>query len=370
MKKDYDVIVIGAGPAGSAAAKEAAVRGAKTILLEEHAKIGLPQHCSGLHYGTKSDIGKKVLEGMDSRVIIDEVKLRRIYSPKGTVFEIPLEGRGVYLIDRAFFDMQLAGQAAEAGAEILINTKASGLITEGDTVVGVTTNSKSCPEIRGKIVIAADGIRALIGGIPIRCGMAEKVPYINNGISMLLFNVKDIERGVQELHVGPHGVKPGYMGWIWLHRQDAYTCLSGFEDMAAFERCRSGNYTISGKLRNAVPVRMTGYAMALFGARSLPQKVGNGIMLAGAAANYGMFQLAMLSGQYAGQVAGEAIKDGDVSQKRLSAYNPLSAKLDDPLLGARFGFSSFVGLTEDEQEEQFQKMVQTDDVNFDMLDFV
>ncbi len=370
MLKDYDVIVVGAGPAGAAAARAAAERGAKTILLEEHAKIGLPQHCSGLYYGTGSEVGEKVLSSMDRRVIIDEVKLRRIYSPKGSVFEIPLEGRGVYLIDRALFDMQLAGQAAQAGAEILINTKVSGLVTEGDIVVGVMTHSKSRPEIRGKIVIAADGIRALIGGIPIRSGMAEKVPYINNGISMLLFNVKGIDRGVQELHVGPHGSKPGYMGWIWLHRLDAYTCLSGFEDMAAFEKCRRDDYIISEKLRDAVAVRMTGYAMALFGATSLPQKVGNGIMLAGAAANYGMFQLAMLSGQYAGQVAGEAIKDGDVSQERLSGYNALSEKLDDPLLGARFGFGSFVGLTEDEQEEQFQKMTRADNVNFDVLDFV
>jgi len=370
MLKEYDVIVVGAGPAGSAAAKAAAERGARTILLEEHVKIGLPQHCSGLYYGTKSEVGEEVLAGMDRRVVIDEVKLRRIYSPKGRVFEISLEGRGVYLIDRALFDMQLAGQAAEAGAEIFINTKVTGLIIEGDTVVGVTTRSRSYPEIRGKLIIAADGIRSLIGGIPIRSGMAEKVPYINNGISMLLFNVKDIDRGVQELHVGPHGSKPGYMGWIWLHRLDAYTCLSGFEDMEAFEKCKSGDYTISDKLRDAVAVRKTGYAMALFGAKSLPEKVGNRIMLAGAAANYGMFQLAMLSGQYAGEVAGEAIKDRDVSRERLSGYNAISAKLDDPQLGTRFGFGSFVGLTEDEQEEEFNKMAQADGVNFDVLDFI
>ncbi len=368
--KDYDVIVVGAGPAGSAAAKAAAERGSKTILLEEHAMIGLPQHCSGLYYGTRSGIGKEILATMDPRVVIDEVKLRRIYSPKGRVFEIPLEGQGVYLIDRALFDMQLAGQAAEAGAEILINTKVTGLITERNAVVGVTTRSKSRPEIRAKIVIAADGIRSLIGGIPILSGMAQKVPYINKGISMLLFNVKDIDRGVQELHLGPHGLNTGYMGWIWLHRLDAYTCLSGFENMEEFEKCKSGDYIISKKLRDALAVRLTGYAQALFGAKSFPQKVRGGLMLAGAAANFGMFQLAMLSGRYAGELAGEAVKDNDVSEERLSAYNALSSKLDDPQLGTRFGFSSFIGLTEDEQEEQFHKMTQEDHVNFDILDFI
>jgi digeranylgeranylglycerophospholipid reductase len=42
--KDYDLIVVGAGPAGSAAAKSAAERGVKTVLLEEHAEIGVPAH--------------------------------------------------------------------------------------------------------------------------------------------------------------------------------------------------------------------------------------------------------------------------------------------------------------------------------------
>ena len=40
--------VIGAGPAGSMAAKYAAIAGARTVLLEEHAAIGWPVECAGL----------------------------------------------------------------------------------------------------------------------------------------------------------------------------------------------------------------------------------------------------------------------------------------------------------------------------------
>lgn len=141
MIKKYDVIVVGAGPAGSAAAKEAAERGLKTILIEEHPQIGIPQHCSGLLYGTKSGIGEEVLSTLNKRVILSDVRLRRVYSPKGRVMEIPLEGQGVWLLDRSLFDLQLAGQAANAGAEILINTKVTNLLVEGDHVIGVATNS-------------------------------------------------------------------------------------------------------------------------------------------------------------------------------------------------------------------------------------
>ena len=45
---NYDVVVVGAGPAGAIAAKYAATNGAKTLLIEEHASIGSPVQCTGL----------------------------------------------------------------------------------------------------------------------------------------------------------------------------------------------------------------------------------------------------------------------------------------------------------------------------------
>ena len=45
---NYDVIVVGAGPAGSAAARECAQLGLSTLCLEEHGTIGYPVQCAGL----------------------------------------------------------------------------------------------------------------------------------------------------------------------------------------------------------------------------------------------------------------------------------------------------------------------------------
>ena len=59
---------------------------------------------------------------------------------------------------------------------------------------------------------------------------------------------------------------------------------------------------------------------------------------------------------------GERIVDRD--------NNEISAKLDDPELGTKFGFDSFVGLTEDQQEEKFHQMTLTEKVNFDVLGFI
>ena len=47
VMNQYDIVVVGAGPAGAAAAQMAAERGLKTVILEEHRVIGIPVHCSG-----------------------------------------------------------------------------------------------------------------------------------------------------------------------------------------------------------------------------------------------------------------------------------------------------------------------------------
>ncbi|MEI7857648.1 MAG: FAD-dependent oxidoreductase, partial [Methanomicrobiales archaeon] len=44
----YDVIVVGAGPSGSAAARICAAQGLSTLCIEEHGTIGYPVQCAGL----------------------------------------------------------------------------------------------------------------------------------------------------------------------------------------------------------------------------------------------------------------------------------------------------------------------------------
>ncbi len=360
--EEYDVIVVGAGPAGSSAAKAAAERGAKTIILEEHTKIGFPQHCSGVLFGTKSGIGEEVLKTMDKRVVLDKVWVRRLFSPSGRMLEIPLKDKGVWLLDRALFDNQLAGQAAAAGAELVINTKVTGLLTEGDAIVGVTTKSKTRPEIRGKIVIAADGIKSTLGGIPKKAGFVDGKSKVHSGITWWLANVKNIEPGVQELHLGQYS---GVMGWIWLQRCDSFTCLADFDNYEDFENCRKGDSILSKKMENAMPIRMNGWAQPRYIGRPFSTKVKTGLILAGAAAKYYPFITCFLSGRYAGETAAEAVKKNDVSEKSLSPYDDLCKGLLEPKKEAHFG--SFMNTTVEEQEEIFERMTKMKDLDLDSL---
>ena len=83
MSNGYDIVVIGAGPAGSSAAKAAVEKGAKTLVIEEHTEIGIPKHCPGrLEACTKTRLNEILLASMPDRVVVSEIKARRIISPK------------------------------------------------------------------------------------------------------------------------------------------------------------------------------------------------------------------------------------------------------------------------------------------------
>ncbi len=159
MLSEYDIIVVGAGPSGSVAAKIAAEKGVSVLVLEKDREVGVPVRCG-------EAVRKKSLEEFilpDGKWIATEISKFSFIAPDDTevVLEFPETG---YVLNRKMFDAELARQASAAGAVFVTRAYVNGLMLENGKVKGVKFEYKGEQrEIKSKIVIAADGVESRVG---------------------------------------------------------------------------------------------------------------------------------------------------------------------------------------------------------------
>jgi len=164
---DFDVVVVGAGPAGSTAALELARMGFSVCLLERGPFPGSKNVYGGVIYPRVLD---GILPGWWEHAPIQRYVTRRstmIMTPSQAVsFDVraqawgepPYNGVTAY---RGEFDSWLADQAVAAGATLVTSTTATGLLRRGDRVVGVTTDRPD-GELRCTLVVACDGVNSFL----------------------------------------------------------------------------------------------------------------------------------------------------------------------------------------------------------------
>ena len=113
LKKEYDIVVVGAGPAGSMAARFAVEKGLSVLVLEKDRDVGYPVRCGE----AVSKAGIEEFITPNEKFIASTIDKFCMVSPNGTEVVIPLEQIG-YVLERRIFDYELAKQAAKYGAEI------------------------------------------------------------------------------------------------------------------------------------------------------------------------------------------------------------------------------------------------------------
>jgi len=136
----YDFVVAGGSIAGLTFGAEAAMRGARVLVAEEHRDIGEPEKCDGLvslrglrRYGYPPEEG----------VIQNRIASAVVHSPGGREFAVNAASLEVVVLDRSEFDKQVAKAAVANGAELMTNSRVSSAIEReggvdarvGDTVV-------------------------------------------------------------------------------------------------------------------------------------------------------------------------------------------------------------------------------------------
>ena len=156
----YDVVVVGAGPAGALAARAAAERGARTLLVDHRTELGHPVQC-GEFLPTAAEIDDvfgcttliDAAYEIPPATVLRETKVMECFSPTGRKYRFALAGMTV---SRRAFDKALALRAEGAGAELRFPCGVTGV---RDDVVRVSGGG----EFRAKSIVAADGPTSTVG---------------------------------------------------------------------------------------------------------------------------------------------------------------------------------------------------------------
>jgi len=160
MKIECDVLVVGAGPAGSSAARSAAMNGAKTIFIDKKEEIGVPVQCA-------EGIGKYLFPHLPFKIPKEQLiwKIDGMFFWADDIFieKIGDQWKG-YSVDRRRFDKWLSELAVKNGAELWTSTELVEFEFDNDNNVKKTLvkRNKKNFEIYPKVVVAADGCESTV----------------------------------------------------------------------------------------------------------------------------------------------------------------------------------------------------------------
>ena len=303
--------VIGAGPAGSMAAKYASKAGASTILLEEHAGAGWPVQCAGL-LGQEAMAESELSPGQH---ILHAMRGAAVFSPAGRRLDFKAKAARAWVVDRRLFDQAMLAQAAASDTDIHLCSNVRKIRRERERSILILAGGG---EIESKVVISAEGVSALLAR---RAGISPPQMILSGAQVEAAFSVDDPEKA--EVHLG---VAPGLFAWVIpLDEGSARIGLCARDQ--GCERLRSFlKMDIIKKRLRGSPVALNVGGLPLGPAAATAV---DGLLAVGDAAGQvkptsgGGIYPGLVAAKIAGGVAAAAAQEGDCSSLRLMEYDRL-----------------------------------------------
>lgn len=321
---DCDVLIIGGGPAGLVAAREAASANPalEVLLVERDRAIGSPVRCG-------EGVGSKGIEEFCDPVgaawICRRITKVVFWAPDGTETRVA-EGDVGYILDRSRWEPVIAAEAGRAGAEIRVGTEATGMMRDGDRwrVSLAGPHPRGAESVRARLVIAADGVESMAGrwaGLDTRVpsrDMESCAQYVVSGIEFdpdaiyLHFSTVYAPGGYAWIFPKGVGVANVGLGVVALkaNGDSARTYLDRYVN-AFFPTGVTTSYTVGGVIVHPTIKRTVtdGFIVCGDAAHMVNPLSGGGIVNA------------MKAGQLAARVAVDALARGDTSAARLQRFH-------------------------------------------------
>jgi len=299
--RSYDVVVVGAGPAGSAAARRCAEHGLSVALIEEHAQIGSPVQCAGL-------LSMNAFQECDvsDDSLLHTVRGATLVTGDGCRLSFAADEPKAVVVDRACLDREMASKAAHAGVDLLLKTSVTGMSGQELFTTGVDGKGS----LHARMVIAADGPRSLFTRIH---GM-ERFPVVLSGIQAEI----PLETDPDRVNLYPEA-SPEFFGWcIPSGPGRARIGLCGTKQVPErFAQFSRQFRTESQSLHQVTGTIPLGILPQTFGPRTL--FVGDAAGFAKPTSGGGVYT-GVRSGHHAADIAALCCGCNDFSSNALSAY--------------------------------------------------
>lgn len=348
MADKVDVIVVGAGPAGSAAALTLAKKGLEVALLERGAKPGAKNLFGGILFTT---VLSELIPDFSEQAPLERHIMKRRFSLLSKDSEMNFEfGSEVfnqppynhsYSVFRVPFDEWFAAKAEEAGTMLVPATFVEDVVWEGNKIIGVKMHGGE--ELHADVVIAADGVNSLL---------AEKAklrgPFNGHEMIMAAKMVIGLPKEVIEDRFcleNNEGMAIQYFGdavkglfgggFLYTNKESLSIGMGCSVHAMGYSKNKPVEILdhmvehpcVKKWLRGGEVLEYSGHMIPEYGYDRLPKLYGNGILVAGDAAGFvdaSHYQegtnLAMFSGVAAAETVITAKEKGDFSEATLKEY--------------------------------------------------